>query len=258
MSTAPRVRPGLLRHPLDSQVLVYDPRDEQVHLLDPTTACVLELLESGRYPLDKMPREVARRNNVPADPGLVALAVEELRRAGLLDESASPVAPLVDVSRRDLVRKLAMTGAAALLVPAVATLTATHGYAQSSIGGGVGDACTVNTQCASGLICCGTGFCAATCNVGPDGPCAGNFQCTSGKCCSGKCAVFDCGSVGACGACNTDGECNTGLCGQACGGTGIGNDRNKKPNGAACNGEGECCSNKCSNQPGQGGGVCFG
>jgi len=232
MSALPRLRPGLLRHNLDKQFLVYDPRLDRIHLLDQTTAFVFDLMEGGGYSSDMMTREVAKRSNVAPDPAFVSLALEELRAAGLLDESTALVPELGNATRRDLVRKLALGGAAALLIPAVATLTATRGYAQSSI------------------------------NQPPDAPCLSDANCASGICCEGRCAVFACNSVGACGRCFTDGECIVGECGgttaapRACGGTGLGNDKDKLPNGQACNGNGECCSNNCANPPGPGGGVC--
>ena len=262
MSALPRLRPGLLRHELDKQVLVYDPRLDRVHLLDATTAFVFDLLERGEDSLDQMTNEIAWRNNVEPDPAFVSLAFEELRSAGLLDESEALMPALGAVTRRNLVRKLAMSGAAALLIPAVATLTATKGYAQLSITGGSGDPCIGSTGCGPGLVCC-NGICSAGCDLPPDQPCTSDIQCASGICCpeEGLCASVPCNSVPACGTCSTTAECaNPNLCGttatRTCGGTALGNDRNKLPNGAACNGNGECCSNNCDNPSGPGGGVC--
>ena len=262
MGVLPRLRCDLLRHELDKQVLVYDPRLDRVHLLDATTAFVFDLMHEGESSLDRVTSEVAKRNNIPEDSAFVELAVEELRNAGLLDESARLIDPLPGVSRRNMVRKLAVGGAAALMIPAIATLIATPGYAQVSGAGGSGGPCVTSGSCGPGLVCC-NGICAAQCNVPPDSPCIANQQCASGICCAGRCAVNPCLSVGSCGRCFTTGECITGECGggteapRACGGTAIGNDRNKLPNGQACNGNGECCSNNCDNPPGPGGGICI-
>lgn len=156
MKSLPRVRTGLLRHALDGQVLVYDPRDDRVHLLDPTTACVLELLEEGGWTAETITPELARRLDVTANAGLLLLALDQLQIADLLDKNAATPTPLVDVTRRDLVRKLALTGAAALLIPAVATLTSSRAYAQSggSINRANGAACDHSFQCLNG--CCGS------------------------------------------------------------------------------------------------------
>ncbi len=182
MTSLPRVRAGLLRHSLDEQVLVYDSRDDQVHLLDPTTACVMELLEEGGWTEPKIIPEVARRLKITPNQDLVALALDQLGRAGLLDESSAPTTKLVDVNRREMVRKLAFTGAAALLVPAVATLTATRGHAQGSFLGAAGSACLYDGNCQSGN-CCPSGLCSADacfvdgtiCNPADPCECCGNI-----------------------------------------------------------------------------------
>ena len=183
MNSLPRVRTGLLRHSLDEQVLVYDSRDDQVHLLDPTTACVMELLEEGGWTEPKIIPEVARRLKITPNADIVTLAIDQLGEAGLLDKTWAAPVPLGNVGRRDLVRKLALTGAAALLVPAVATLTATRGYAQASRLGATGAPCTTGGNCVSGN-CCG-----GTCQAGaclPNGTsCNPSFPC---ECCSQVCS----------------------------------------------------------------------
>jgi hypothetical protein len=157
MSSLPRVRPGLLRQRFDEQILVYDPREDKVHLLDPTSACVLDLLEEGGWARERISGEVARRMNVEASDELVSLSLDELRKADLLDSSSAAVAPVTDLRRREMLRKLGLAGAAALLIPAITTLTATPAYA---IGTGCvlsPGACTANAQCCSNI--CGRGGC---------------------------------------------------------------------------------------------------
>lgn len=149
--TLPRIRSGLLRRTLDNQVLIYDSCDDRVHLLDPTTACVLELLEEGRWTSEGIAAELAVRLRVAANEAFLPLALEELRNADLLEPTDASPAALVDVPRGELIRKLALTGAAAMLIPAIATLSATRAYAQASPGvGTVGacDPCSSDEQCA--------------------------------------------------------------------------------------------------------------
>jgi hypothetical protein len=151
MSTLPRVRPGLLRQRLDEQILVYDPREDKVHLLDPTTACVLDLLEEGGWASQRMTEEVARRLNVVANEDLISLSLDELRKADLLDTSSTSVAPVTDLRRREMLRKVGLAGAAALLIPAITTLTATPAYAVGTNCVLAGGACTRGAQCCSGI-----------------------------------------------------------------------------------------------------------
>ena len=152
MGSLPRVRPGLLRHRLDEQTLVYDPRDDKVHLLDPTTACVLEMLEQGSWSPARLSEEVARRMNVAASDELLSLSLEELRKADLLDTSSAQLASVPDIRRREMLRKVGLVGAAALLIPAITTLTATPAYAVSC--GLLNTACSLSTQCCD--QCCDT------------------------------------------------------------------------------------------------------
>jgi hypothetical protein len=130
MNSLPRVRPGLLRHELDGQVLIYDAREDRVHLLDTTTGHVFELLEQGERSREGIVSELATRMNSLESESLLQLSLDELRKADLLDDGAE-MPPLSDISRRELLRKVGLAGAA-LLIPAIATLTATTAYAQAS------------------------------------------------------------------------------------------------------------------------------
>ena len=155
MSSVPRVRPGLLRHRLDEQSLVYDPRDDKVHLLDTTTACVLDLLEEGGWGRDRMKTEVARRLNIDVSDDLVSLSLDELRKADLLDTSDATIAPVTDMARREMLRKVGIAGATAILIPVITTLTATPAYAACTGLRSAGSTCAAGSQCCSGV-------CAAT------------------------------------------------------------------------------------------------
>lgn len=211
----PKPRGGLLRHPLENQVLVYDPEKDQVHLLDPITACVLDLLDEGGWTEEGMAAELAARLSVDPSPALFDLAVDELRNAGLIDESADAAAAAVipTSSRRQLLGKLAMTGAAALLIPAIATLTATKGYALGSA------------------------------QIGNGGPCTSNGNCLSGNCVSGTCQPV--GGAGLGGACNTNAQCLSGHCYPRPGGTCVSSAC--KEENQACTTEADCCLQAAGN-----------
>lgn len=132
MNSLPRIRPGLLRHELDGQVLIYDAREDRVHLLDTTTGHVFELLQEAGKTHDSIVSELGSRMNSIESESLLQLSLDELRKADLLDDAATAVPALSDISRRDLLRKVSLAGAAAVLIPAIATLTATSAYAQAS------------------------------------------------------------------------------------------------------------------------------
>jgi hypothetical protein len=186
MTPFPRVRPGLLHHKIDDQVLVYDSRGDKVHLLDPTTACVLTLLEEGGWTREGIAAELFGRLGIESSETLIPLAVEELRAADLLEITPEPEMPLADVTRRELLRKIGLTGAAALLIPAIVTFTATPAYAASAGGalakGAICTGANPATSCGPGLACY-TGSLPGHC-VTP--PCfSKNQACTaSAQCCS--------------------------------------------------------------------------
>lgn len=154
MNSLPRVRAGLLRHELDGQVLIYDARDDRVHLLDTTTGHVFELLQEEGKTRESIVSELASRMNAIETDSLLQLSLDELRKANLLDDGASKVPALSDISRRDLLRKVGLAGAAALAIPAIATLTATSAYAQASCLAG-GAVC----RFAGGIPCCHPNVC---------------------------------------------------------------------------------------------------
>lgn len=190
MSSYPKARPGLLRHELDGQTVVYDPATERVHLLDAATGCVLALLDGTRSRAT-LAAELTRRLGRSCDHELVALSLDELSRAELLDPATPPAEPLGDGTRRELLKKLALT-TAAVLIPTV--LTVTPAEAQSSALG-TGAACSGNSQCASGncsgangnRCCAGGGFFPGGSLCAPNGP--------SSSCCSGVCSGGQCTSV---------------------------------------------------------------
>lgn len=131
MTSLPRLRTGLLCNELDGQVLVYDPQSETIHLLDATTARVMEILRDRLLTAEEATADLSRRTGAASNAALLELALEELRNAGLLDDQPSSTAPN-GITRRDLLRKASFAGAAAALIPTIVTLSATRAYGQGS------------------------------------------------------------------------------------------------------------------------------
>jgi hypothetical protein len=214
MNRLPTIRTGLLSHALDGQVLVYDTTGDRVHLLDPTTAMVLELLRSGEWNRSTLCEELARRVGGQSGEAILELSIGELHEAGLLDESVEKVSGLPEVNRRELIRKLAAAGIAAVAIPTIASLTATIASAQAGQSfRGTGQACGGAAICASALTCCG-GICRdGQCN---GTSCSSNGQCFSGICCAttGNTCEPSCpAAAGACAACSAGFQCASGTCG---------------------------------------------
>jgi len=155
MKYTPRVKQGLLRHRLDDQVLVYDSNADQVHLLDSTTAHVLELLDAGNS-ADSVAKEFTQKLGSDSSDELVALSFDELRKARLLDETDGDIEPLADLSRRNFLRKAGIAAAAGIAIPVIVTMTANSGYAQGCATSG--QACGGSDPvCCTGLTCVNLG-----------------------------------------------------------------------------------------------------
>lgn len=156
MISLAKVRTDVLTHQLDDQVVVYDPRSDAVHLLDRTTGCVMELLNEGGRTVDELTEELARRIGYGPSPGLLLLALDELRRAHLLDETEGPRKPISGsgMFRRAMLKKVAAAGATALIVPLVVSVTPGTANAQASTCVAHGACCVIGDTCCDGKDTC--------------------------------------------------------------------------------------------------------
>ncbi len=144
----PVVRKGLQLNRLDDELLVYDGKEDVVHLLNETTACVFELLSGGAVTQDEIEAQIAQRTGAAPSESVFLLAVDELRKVNLLEDLADNAEPLSDLTRRAMLRKMAMTGAAALLIPAITTLSPRRAYGQvSGACREKKECCTVDADC---------------------------------------------------------------------------------------------------------------
>jgi hypothetical protein len=141
MNLLPSLRKGLLRHPLGDQVLVYDTKRNKVHLLDRTTAEVVDSLELGESP-EAIAVKLHQRTGSSGDDMLM-LALDELAQAELTEAGALAAKPIPDPTRREILRRFAALGTAAL-VPVVLTLTPSTALGASLA---CGQACVTTTQC---------------------------------------------------------------------------------------------------------------
>jgi hypothetical protein len=110
-------RSGLLLRELPDELLVYDQERHTAHCLNRTAALVFRHADGTRT-LDEL-------QALPgADAGVVRLALEQLGEAGLLEApaAAAGAAASEGMSRREVARRMGI--AAAILLPAVATIVA--------------------------------------------------------------------------------------------------------------------------------------
>lgn len=217
MTLDPAFRPlarhdELVMNPSGADLLVYDQRSHHIHQLNPLSAAVWRGC-SGDHTVFDLARLASFELSEPVSQEAVLLALRMLEEAGLL---LTPVAPSVyspRQSRRDLLRRAAITGT--LAVPAIVSISAPHAAAATSTCPG-GIFC--NGACCYGGTCDGNGNC---CPGGPvcNGQCCSGGACTpSGSCCPGGniCTSGECCPPGFClpggGCCGTGRICADGTC----------------------------------------------
>jgi hypothetical protein len=104
---------GLVVQEWSDEVLVYDLERHRSHCLNRTAALVWRHCD-GKTGVAEMASLLYRELNVPADEEAVWLALDRLGRAHLLKERLPLPANAARVSRRALVRKLAVVGGLAV------------------------------------------------------------------------------------------------------------------------------------------------
>jgi hypothetical protein len=156
-SITPQARTnGIVVEHLADEVLVYDLTGDRAHCLNLTAARVWEQCD-GQRTISEIAAEVVKGDAEAAEE-VVWLAVEELSRAGLMEEKikrpSKGLRGRVGVSRRELIKRIAV--AAAVGVPVVTSIVApTASHAANCIPSGGG--CTVAANCCSGV--CNAGRC---------------------------------------------------------------------------------------------------
>lgn len=111
----------VLVYEVGDELIVYDPARHRAHRLNRAAALVWRHAD-GRTGVAALAALLARELGVPANEDVVWLALDRLADARLLHRRPRPPHP--NLSRREVVRRLGMAGAAAALLPAVASVTA--------------------------------------------------------------------------------------------------------------------------------------
>jgi hypothetical protein len=148
---------------LGDEVVVFDALANRAHTLNRTAALVFGHAD-GRTPVATIAARVAAELGAEADEGVVTLALDQLGRAGLLEDGAPAGRAM---TRRDAMRRLGVAGAAAALLPLVRTIAAptpamaaspgngsgNGGGACANGGGAIGTPCSSNADCCAPLTC---------------------------------------------------------------------------------------------------------
>jgi hypothetical protein len=143
----PRMRTdGLVVQSLANEVLVYDQHRNRAHCLNQTAATIWKRCD-GKMTLAEMCALMAEEFKTPMAEQAVGLALDQLRKARLLEEpitlsSSSPAA----MSRREVIRRVGL--AAAVALPMVTSIIAPKA-AQAANCRPDGDTCSGNGNCCS-------------------------------------------------------------------------------------------------------------
>src|SRR5688572_2745946 len=127
-------RERLLVEELAEETLVYDLDNHKAHSLNATAALVWRHCD-GKKSVGDVARIMHDELNAPESEELVILALDRLQAARLLADDAPTNS--AQVSRRAVMKKLALAGGLTLLLPAIHSIVApTPAQAQTCIGPG--------------------------------------------------------------------------------------------------------------------------
>jgi hypothetical protein len=116
--TVTRVEGVKIERVADEILAVQDSTSSEAHALNQSAAAVFDLCD-GQSSKAEMAAEIRRRTGLPEDEEIVDLALAELADAGLVDLNGSePPA----VARRPLIRRLALSSVAVMMLPVVETV----------------------------------------------------------------------------------------------------------------------------------------
>ena len=139
-----RRRERLIVEDLADETLVYDLDAHKAHSLNPSAALVWRYCD-GKTSVTRMAQIMHDELKAPVSEELVLLALDRLQTARLLDQ---PVAESDGISRRAVMKKLALVGGLSVLLPAVHSIIApTPAMAQTCFPNG--SQCTSDAQCCS-------------------------------------------------------------------------------------------------------------
>jgi hypothetical protein len=158
----PRARTeNVLTDQLDDELLVYDRERNAAHRLNRTAAIVWRQLDGAR---DMAAMVAVLREQVGdvADEDLVAVALDDLAQAGLLEDAPQRAPQDRRLSRRRFIRRVGTVGAAALALPVVSSIVAPEPAAAQTA------ACECETcECECETCICPCASCSAcTCPCG--------------------------------------------------------------------------------------------
>ena len=183
-------RENLVQQEINSEVLIYDLKENKAFCLNETSALVWQLCDSEKSTAE-ISRIMSKKLKYPVTEDFVWLALDQLKRENLLANGESIESNFAGHSRREVIKKIGL--ASMIVLPLVSSIVApTSANAQSGAciapGGTTTDTfpfgpgndsntClnTLRARCCSGTAAAGS-FCNCIGNPLPD-TCVGNVTC---------------------------------------------------------------------------------
>lgn len=164
---------------LQGEILIYDLQTNQAFCLNETSALVWQACDGSRT-VGEISGQISGRLNSPVSEDFVWLALEQLKKENLIENSREVLPPFEGLSRREVIRKVGFASLIALpVISSLVAPTAAHAASATNLAA-IGAACTSNNNCAS--TCCANDKC-ITPGLSANGAiCRTNCQCNSGTC----------------------------------------------------------------------------
>jgi len=144
---------------VDGEILIYDLRSNKAFCLNETSAAVWRACDGSRD-ISALNDLVSKQLNNPVNKDLIWLALDQLKKEKLLDRAPEANGRFAGLSRREVVKRIAVGSAVAL--PIVAGLVAPHAYASASAcGAAFMTACDCPNGFMNGDANCGVANCGA-------------------------------------------------------------------------------------------------
>lgn len=137
---------GLIVEQMPDEVLVYDLERHKAHCLNRTAAFVWQNCD-GKSDVSNIARRMEKEFNAKVSDDLVFLALDQLGKDHLLEKRVALPAEMVNVSRRQVMRRIGLATAVALpVVISIMSPTAANAVTCIPMGG----------LCSTTVVCCNT------------------------------------------------------------------------------------------------------
>jgi hypothetical protein len=156
------------------ELLIYDLNANKAFCLNETSAAIWQICD-GRNSVSAIAEEISRQFNLTINADFVWLALDQLRKNNLLENSADVVIDFGGLSRREVIRKIGLATMAALpLILSLIAPSPTHASSGFCAAGACRCPNTTTTNCPGSTtpttVNCNTVGGTATCDcVGPYG-----------------------------------------------------------------------------------------